>query len=113
MSETIAYHIGVLCNVDALRCYIGIEGDGRVGVLVEFFYGHPRAPHEDRFVHGSDLIQRFLVDKKAERPNGARTNVAVCKAYGIANAAEFWGKVLAFDALIGNTDRHPDSWGII
>jgi hypothetical protein len=25
----------------------------------------------------------------------------------------FWAKALTFDALIGNTDRHQDNWGII
>ena len=25
----------------------------------------------------------------------------------------YWAKTLAFDALIGNTDRHQDNWGII
>lgn len=25
----------------------------------------------------------------------------------------FWAKTLVFDALIGNTDRHQDNWGII
>lgn len=26
---------------------------------------------------------------------------------------DMWGKILLFDALIGNTDRHQDNWGII
>jgi hypothetical protein len=59
------------------------------------------------------LLQRFIVDKKNGRPHSVRRNVRACRALLIPNAVEWWGKTLTFDALIGNTDRHPDNWGIL
>lgn len=31
----------------------------------------------------------------------------------MTNPVGWWGRVLAFDALIGNTDRHPENWGFL
>ena len=33
--------------------------------------------------------------------------------WGLVNGHEHWAKVFIFDALIGNTDRHQDNWGIL
>jgi hypothetical protein len=32
---------------------------------------------------------------------------------GLANAVNWWARVLSFDALIGNSDRHPENWGFL
>ena len=112
-SEILASELGRLCGVPVPPCYLGIGEHGRPGALVEFFYGFPGAHSEDRFVHGSDVLQRSISDKKVGRPHGIRTNVMLTRRYGVADAAVHWGKILMFDALIGNRDRHPDNWGLV
>jgi HipA-like C-terminal domain len=112
-SEVIAYHIGTLCGVAVPPAYVATDSNGQIGVLVEFFYGFPGAAHEDRFVQGSDILQRFIRDKKTGRPHGVRTNMTITRRYGVQDAVAAWGQLLAFDALIGNTDRHPENWGLV
>jgi hypothetical protein len=86
-----------------------------VGVLVEFFYGYPDDPTPPRFVHGSDITQRLLpeaaYDHKTGRPHTVRRNLAICRTLRIPNSISWWATALAFDAMIGNTDRHPENWG--
>ena len=81
--------------------------------LVEFFYNCPASNHVERFVHGSELLMRSIKNKKRGRPHGVRTNALIASRYGVADALGLWGKILVFEALIGNTDRHPDNWGIV
>ncbi len=112
-SEIIAYYVGDLCGVTVPPAYLATDNDGLTGVLVEFFYGHPGAQIEDRFVQGADILQRFIRDKKSGRPHGVSTNVRVTRRYGVLDAVTAWGRLLAFDALIGNTDRHAENWGLV
>lgn len=108
-SEVIAYEISLGTRVKVPRSLIAQGSDGRLGVLMEFFYGHPGADHDTRFVHGSDLLFRTILDKKTGRPHGVRTNAILSGRYGVTNAVTWWGEILVFDALIGNSDRHPDN----
>jgi hypothetical protein len=113
-SEVIAYKVGNLIGVPVPRCFVARGAGGEVGALVEFFYGYPDTVGPvPRFVHGSDMLQRFIIDKKIGRPHSVRLNVIACRALHIPNAVEWWGKTLMLDALIGNTDRHPDNWGVL
>jgi hypothetical protein len=36
----------------------------------------------------------------------------LCRTYGVAAPEQWWARALLFDALIGNTDRHPENWGL-
>jgi hypothetical protein len=78
-----------------------------------FFFGYPSDEPGLRFIHGSDVAQAVITDKKKGRPHSIRYNVRACRAYGLTTPEIWWGSVLAFDALIGNTDRHPDNWGLL
>jgi hypothetical protein len=113
-SEIIAYRLAVLTGVDVPPCFLAVnEQSGQMGALVEFFYGYPGENDPARLIHGADVLMRLRPSATSERPHGARTNVTICRAYGIRDSAEWWGKVLAFDALIGNTDRHMENWGLL
>lgn len=112
-SEIIAHQISQYAEVPVPKSYLAQNFDGRVGALMEFFYGYPRSEFDERFVHGSDLLLRTIRNKKTGRPHGIRTNVSLCRRYGVTDSAILWGKFLVFDALIGNSDRHPDNWGLI
>jgi hypothetical protein len=111
-SEIIAYELAKLLGLDVPPCHLGYDpATKQLGALVEFFYGYPGDPSPARFFHGSDFLR--LTDKRAGRPHGIRLNVWLCKRLGLDHAEDWWARVLAFDALIGNTDRHPENWGFL
>jgi hypothetical protein len=113
-SEMLAFHLSKPTGVHVPRCFAAInECTGEIGALVEFFFGYPSDEPGLRFIHGSDVTQAVITDKKKGRPHSIRYNVRACRAYGITTPEIWWGRVLAFDALIGNTDRHPDNWGLL
>jgi hypothetical protein len=103
-----------MCGVHVPRCFLAYDEVTReAGALIEFFYGYPSDEPGMRFVHGSDLTSPVIRDKKKGRPHSVRYNVRVARRLGVQNAAAWWGQTLVFDALIGNTDRHPDNWGLL
>lgn len=113
-SEVIAYRIGAIAGIDIPPSFIAVdENTGSVGVLMEFFFGFPGELEPARFVHASDYMTRILADKKRGRPHGIRENMKICRTFRLPEVVNWWGRVLAFDALIGNTDRHPDNWGFL
>jgi hypothetical protein len=113
-SEFLAFQLSAPTGVHVPRCFVAIdESTGEAGALVEFFYGYPEEVPGLRFTHGSDITQSVIVDKKKGRPHSIPYNVRLCRRFGINDSERWWGQVLAFDALIGNTDRHPDNWGLL
>jgi len=114
-SEVISYRIGAALGLPVPPCFIAVdEASGESGVLVEFFYGYPGEPSPARLVHGADVMTRILSDKKRGRPHAIRTNLMVSRYFvGADRSLEWWAVALAFDALIGNTDRHPENWGFL
>lgn len=113
-SEVIAYQIGCLVGVNVPPAFFAYdEVREEAGVLIEFFYGYPAERFPARFVHGIELIRRFDRPTQSDRPHNVRMNVAICRLYRVPDAVTWWAKTLAFDALIGNTDRHTENWGLL
>jgi hypothetical protein len=115
-SEVIAYEYSKLCGVDAPPCFVAIDSrTDQPGVLMEFFHGYPDQDSTTRLIHGTDILQRTFkeYDLVSGRPHSARANIALTRALGIARGAEWWAKTFAFDALIGNVDRHAQNWGLL
>ena len=84
---------------------------------MEFFYGYPDEAQTVRFIAGTDAIQRAdrTYDPKTGRPHEVQRNIAVCRQFGMAATpvVDWWARTLTFDALIGNTDRHAENWGLL
>lgn len=113
-SEVISYRIGAVVGLDVPPCFVAIDSQAdQVGALVEFFYGYPDEEIAARFVPAADLLQRLTVGSRTDRPHFVRLNLNLCRALRVGNAVEWWARVLAFDALIGNSDRHPENWGFL
>jgi hypothetical protein len=111
-SEILAYRIAALVGLNVPPCFMAVnERTGQVGALIEFFYGYPGETEPGRLVHAIDLMRRRGTGQ--ERPHGARSNVLICRKLKIGQESEWWGRVLTFDALIGNTDRHTENWGVL
>jgi hypothetical protein len=113
-SEFIAYRIASLVGLEAPPCFIAVdEIQGLVGNLIEFFYAYPDEGEPARFVPAAEYLRSVRGTVRTDRPHGVRTNLRICRALGITDAVQWWGRLLTFDALIGNTDRHPENWGFL
>lgn len=112
-SEYIAYHFARLAGLDTPPCFIGLNEEGELGAVVEFFYGHPnQVPRQ--FVHGVDILASFHRTMRTGRPNNIRENIRVFRSLMHTGPwAEWWAATTAFDALIGNGDRHTENWGFM
>jgi hypothetical protein len=47
------------------------------------------------------------------RRGSLKDNLILCRKHHIENYREWWSRTLSFDAIIGNTDRHSENWGLI
>lgn len=113
-SEAIAYQLGVAAGLDVPPCFIAFDpAVGEWGCLIEFFVGYPGENAPSRLIHGADLLQGRGFTAGADRPHNLTTNVSVCQSHSIEAATHWWANLVAFDTLIGNTDRHTQNWGIL
>lgn len=111
-SEVIAYRLGALLGLDVPPCFIAVdEKSGEIGALVEFFYGYPWERPHYRFVHAADLLS--LKDRKRGRPHYVTRNMRLSRVHRVGCPEIWWARTLLFDALIRNTDRHPENWGFM
>jgi hypothetical protein len=115
-SEVTAYALACSVKMDAAPCFVAIDSKaGEVGVLVEFFYGRPGSNDFPRLISGADLLRRKVEDYEAD-PDQHHTlgNILeLGQTFSIEDRIATWGRFLSFDALIGNTDRHPENWGYL
>ena len=113
-SEALAYQVGSAVGIDVPPCFIASNSTtGVSGALVEFFYGYPGEPLPRRLTHGADMLQERGFTLGADRPHNLITNVKLCEERGLTQAKEWWARTIWFDALIGNTDRHTENWGVL
>jgi hypothetical protein len=109
-SEVIAFKLGRILGVPVPPAFIAYNGN-TPGVLVQFFYlARWLAPVS--FIHGIDLLQQFGLSVD-ERRGSLKENINACRLVGVPGWREWWARTLAFDALIGNTDRHSENWGVL
>lgn len=117
-SEVLAYEISRELKLNVPPAFIAVDSsDGSVGVLIEFFYGYPDDVAPPQLLHGTDLLQRMRrgrsYDPTIDRPHSIQMNIRVASTVGAPAPAEWWAQAVAFDALIGNVDRHPQNWGFL
>lgn len=116
--EIIAYHIGKMVGVTVPPAYPAIDSSRREsGALIEWFY----EDDEFRFFPGGLFMQSMVPDfdmKKGSQHNFRDIRV-LCRTLRRKYPSfdnkwlETWAKGLMFDALIGNTDRHQNNWGVL
>lgn len=120
--EIIAYRVGQVIDVTVPPAYVGMrhgEGPGEetYGALIEWFYGD-----DERYIEGSRLVAPLTsgFDYKVGRPHDLLTLLDTPLLTTGPNADKnrrdlilHWARVLTFDTLIGNVDRHPDNWGVV
>ncbi len=115
--EVIAYRVGCLLGVSVPPAFAAWNSQtGYCAALIEWFY----LDGSERFVMGGDFLQRFQPDY--DRAMGTKHNLEHITMFmraiagigsPVKNWRQWWLDALLFDALIGNTDRHQDNWGLI
>lgn len=116
-AEIIAYQIGCLLGVEVPPAFASFNPeDDTCGALIEWFYVDNKAI----YVQGGNYMQLAIPDY--ELKTGAQHNfhsVTVIsrginqRGNKLSNWQQYWGEAFLFDALIGNTDRHQDNWGVL
>ncbi|MFI3199803.1 MAG: hypothetical protein QX196_15940 [Methylococcaceae bacterium] len=115
-TEIIAYQVGCLLDVPVPPAFVAFdENDDSCGALIEWFLNYPEQP-EERFVPGGDIMVSVIPGY--DRKKGQQHNFAMVELYlgffeGMAGWQSYWCDMLLFDAIIGNTDRHHDNWGLL
>lgn len=115
--EVIAYRIGCLLGVPVPPAFVAISmKSGHCAALIEWFY----TDGKELFVLGGDLVRHIQTgfDRKYGQQHNMADIVLLMRTfarYGLlkVNWRQWWVDALLFDALIGNTDRHQDNWGLI
>lgn len=124
-AEVVAYRIGELVGVPVPPAYPA--WDSRTGVcaaLIEWFYGYPDRPTEG-FLSGGLFMKAMIVDYDLKRGRQHNFEQIQTLCHVLASSHNTtplklvedwpcaWTIMLAFDALIGNTDRHHENWGFL
>lgn len=117
--EVVAYRIGCLLGVQVPPAFVAYNSKTKhCAALIEWFY----IDGKESFTHGGDWLQKLYPDfdrKKGDQYNlieNSELLVSFSKNRSIdfqIDWRQWWIDALLFDALIGNTDRHQDNWGII
>lgn len=119
-SEIVAQIVGKRIGVPVPTVFLARDGStGYVGALIEWFYNDGA----ERMVPGGDMFQRLIpgFDRKRGTQHNVRDILRIRDLYQdagfkIAASDEWrvnWARMLFFDALIGNGDRHQDNWALL
>jgi hypothetical protein len=119
-TEVVAYRVGCLLGIDvppSFAAYNSASGN-TCGSLTQWFY----VDGVERFVWAGELLQNIRpgFDRKLGTDHNLkdiRSLVLSLRINGVLAPGEdwrlWWATALLFDALIGNTDRHQDNWGLL
>ena len=104
-SEKIAYEIAKVLGYACAKIELAIDDAGKIGVLNYYFSDRFSAPHTD--------IVAYLNKDTNERKNYYTiSNIkSVLDDIDVDLFKDFI-KIMIFDALIGEQDRHEENWGI-
>jgi hypothetical protein len=113
-SEVITHHIGQLVGVTTPETFCAKMED-KYGALIRFFLKVKKNEVIEELDHGTDLIlaQHPDFDPVKGETHNIRFVEEVFQAKGRMDLFSEFLKILVFDTLIGNTDRHQDNWGFI
>lgn len=104
-SEKLAYEIAKVLGYKCAKIELAKDDEDKVGVLNYFFSNRLNAPHTD--------IVAYLNKDESER-NNFYTISNIKNTLDEINSGLFkeFIKIMIFDALIGEQDRHEENWGI-
>lgn len=112
-SEVIAYELSRFTGTPVPPAFVAFdERRGKAGVLVEFFFGLPGESPTRRFIHAIERMQGLGMAVNLRR--GSLTdNILLSRRHSVPFRIDWWAHTVAFDSLIGNTDRHTENCGFL
>ncbi|MHC4084180.1 MAG: HipA domain-containing protein [Planctomycetota bacterium] len=112
--EIIAYRFGSVIGVKVPPAHIGLskiyeENVDTYATLIEWFYDESK----DIYITGEQIMVGLIEDFDTEK--GRKHNLTTIRDFfkDRKEALNYWARVLTFDTLIGNTDRHQENWGLV
>jgi len=119
--EIIAYIVGEYAGVSVPPAFVSCDSiNKKCGAFIEWFYSRPDEKYISTYIWGGNFMVGLI--PHYDRAKGTQHNfhtVELISRYLKKerilqdNFVSYWAKVFIFDALIGNTDRHQDNWGLI
>lgn len=117
--EIFAYRVGRLLGFDTPPTFAAYDRrNGVIGALVQWFYDDTT----EHYTPGGDYLQLInqAFDRRLGKAHNLDDNMHLMRALSMVGQGlrgvdwqSWWLNTLAFDALIGNTDRHQENWGLI
>jgi len=112
--EIAAYRIGCAIGVDVPPSHAATGFDGEPGSLTEWMYDADAS--NEGLIHAGELMLRM--DPEFDRKKGMLPGHCHCLRLALrvarfAKEMESFVRMLTFDTLIANTDRHQDNWGLL
>lgn len=106
--EVFTYRLACLMNVSVPPAFVAYNNTEKInGALIEWFHG--------KAIDGGGCMKNLIenYDLKKGKQHNFEAIIKTAQAFKIKSFAEAWAKILTFDSVIGNTDRHHDNWGVI
>lgn len=115
--EIIAYRVGCYMGLNVPPAFVAFNSrTDQSAALIEWFYEDGK----EEFTHAGDLLQNIQpnFDREKGTSHNLMANSFMLRLYTMFRVLnedwrQWWVDALLFDALIGNTDRHQDNWGLI
>ncbi len=105
-SEKMSYEIAKVLDYPCAKIELAEDENGVIGILNYLFIDTKEAEHTDIIAY----INKNHTDRKQFY---TINNIKKCLDQLDNNLFAQFLKILVFDALIGETDRHEENWGII
>lgn len=126
-AEVVASRLSRITSVPVPPAYAGWDScTGECAAVIEWFYDYPGSSPQG-LISGGQLMKAAIPDFDYHR--GRQHNFQTIESWcvvltrphatgqgGIQLSGTWpsdWARILVFDALIGNTDRHQENWGFV
>lgn len=105
-SEKIAYEIAKCLGYNCAKIDLAEDYDGKLGVLNYYFFNSNYSSH-------TDIIAYLNSRKKSRNYYYTISNIKNALDKMDLKFFNYFLKIMVFDALIGEQDRHEENWGLI
>lgn len=103
-SEKLAYEIAKVLGYDCAKIELAVDNDNKIGVLNYYF--------SDRFNAHTDIVAYLNKDTKERNSYYTISNIKSVLDDIDSYLFKNFIRIMIFDALIGEQDRHEENWGI-
>ncbi len=104
-SEKISYEIAKALGYNCAKIELALDEYGKIGVL-NYIFNTPQKFHTDI----KDFLSSEITNKRKEIYT--LSNIKICLDKIDENLFKDFIKILLFDSLIGESDRHEENWGL-